>query len=562
METPPLAPRSHDLQHAAAVAVPPASVVAAVRARSRWTTAFVLLLAGLAGLIVLTFQDYGITFDEPFQAVYGEHILAWYRSAFQDRDVLSYRNMEFYGGFFDAIAQAAWRFSPFGQYETRHLVNALFGMAGIVAVWRIAGLLAGPRAAFLAALFLAFTPVWYGHAFNNPKDIPFAVLFLVSLYYVLHWIRQLPDVPWHLVVKLGVALGLTLAIRFGGILIFGYLGLASLAWFAWHGRTGQATLRAVVPVAWRGAAVLGIAWIVMLPWWPAALVRPITQPLRTLRELSNFDWNYNVFFDGRQILATELPWTYLPKWFLMTMPEFVLLGIVAAVVVALRGRPGRRRVGADAPPPPRAVAVIRWGTLVLTFAFPALFAIATGAVLYDGLRHFLFAVPLLAVIAAVGVDAALDARTPLRTATAVVFTALLAWTAADMVRLHPHQYVWFNRAVAGGVDKAARSYETDYWGNAYKEAVEWIDTRYGALAGGQPIRVASCSQRTATEYYLPPDRFRYVGRERDPQLFLGAPRFGCSDWLEGRVVHEVGRMGATFVIIKEIGDFPGREATR
>ena len=538
----------------------------AARPDGPWTVAFVFGFGLLAVLILLTFRDYGITYDEPLQAVYGEHILAWYRSAFQDRDVLSYRDLEYYGGFFDAIAQAAWRLSPFGQYETRHLVNALFGMAGVVAAWRLALLLAGPRAGFLAGLFLAVTPAWYGHAFNNPKDVPFAVLFLITLWLILETLHRLPRVPWHLMAGLGVAAGLTLAVRFGGVLLFGYLALSWLAWYVWQWRAGARPRGAILPGVLRLGAAFAIAWAVMLPWWPAALVRPFTHPLRTLAELSNFDWNYNVFFDGRQIPATELPWTYLPKWVLLTMPEFVLLGLVAAAAFAARAlllRPAARPTATpDTPgaatPAARGVRVIQWGTLVFAFVFPAAFAILSGAVLYDGLRHFLFAVPLLAIIAAAGVDRLFDAGVVARRATAVVVAGLIGLTAVDMVRLHPHQYVWFNRVVAGGIGKASRSYETDYWGNAYKEAVEWIDARYGSMVLERPIRVASCSQRLGTEYYLRPERFRYVGPNGDPELFLGSHRFGCVDRMEGRVVHEVGRMGATFVVIKEVGGF-GRD---
>ena len=64
--------------------------------------------------------------------------------------------------------------SPFGNYETRHLLNGLVGVVGIVGTWKLGRVLGGPRAGFLAALFLALTPNYYGQMFNNPKDIPFA----------------------------------------------------------------------------------------------------------------------------------------------------------------------------------------------------------------------------------------------------------------------------------------------------------------------------------------------------------------------------------------------------
>ena len=65
----------------------------------------------------------------------------------------SLQNMSHYGGFFDALAEAASRWSPLGHYETRHLVNALFGMVGVLSAYLLARSLAGTVAGLLAALF-------------------------------------------------------------------------------------------------------------------------------------------------------------------------------------------------------------------------------------------------------------------------------------------------------------------------------------------------------------------------------------------------------------------------
>src|SRR6476660_9771483 len=90
--------------------------------------------------------------------------------------------------------------------------------------------LGGPVAGFLSALFLLLTPRFYGDAFNNPKDIPFACLFLFSMYYLMMAVRYFPCIPGVLILKLGVAVGLTLGIRVGGSLLIGYLGLAFVFW--------------------------------------------------------------------------------------------------------------------------------------------------------------------------------------------------------------------------------------------------------------------------------------------------------------------------------------------
>ena len=64
---------------------------------------------------------------------------------------------------------------------------------------------------------------------------------------------------------------------------------------------------------------------------------------------------------------------------------------------------------------------------------------------------------------------------------------------------------------------------------------------------------ATCSEPTATSYYLPADPFELVAKDEAPDVFLGSSRWRCIDDLDGRVVHTVERMGFPLVTIKETG---------
>ena len=80
----------------------------------RWRKiAAMILLAGLAVLMLGTFLQYGVTWDEEFQRNYGEVVLRWYTSLFRDRAALvDYSHgvgeiSHYYGAAFDLVAQAA-----------------------------------------------------------------------------------------------------------------------------------------------------------------------------------------------------------------------------------------------------------------------------------------------------------------------------------------------------------------------------------------------------------------------------------------------------------------------
>ena len=119
-----------------------------------------------------TVSNYGMTWDEEFHNTYGEYVLAWFESGFKDQRALSYKNSYIYGALFDVVALLFARVSPLGLYEDRHLVNVAFGILALAGTWRLGTLLLGARAGFLALGLTALTPMFYGHTFNNPKDIP------------------------------------------------------------------------------------------------------------------------------------------------------------------------------------------------------------------------------------------------------------------------------------------------------------------------------------------------------------------------------------------------------
>ena len=133
-------------------------------------------LVALAVLLaLLTFRDYGVTWDEDAHNWYGNFVLDYFLSLFSDRTALHWRDLYNYGAIFDTVAAALNRISPIGVYETRHLLNSFIGILGVVGCGKLGRMFGGARTGFIAALFLILTPNYYGQMFNNPKDIPFAV---------------------------------------------------------------------------------------------------------------------------------------------------------------------------------------------------------------------------------------------------------------------------------------------------------------------------------------------------------------------------------------------------
>src|SRR5262249_61870939 len=94
------------------------------------------------------------------------------------------------------------------------------------------------------------------------------------------------------------------------------------------------------------------------------------------------------------------------------------------------------------------------------------------AVLFDSMRHFMFVLPLIAVVAAAVAEQGLVwlRGFPHRR---LIWVALALYGFAHigtMGMLHPNQYIYYNSFV-GGVERGQRNFQLDYWAQSYPQAI-------------------------------------------------------------------------------------------
>jgi hypothetical protein len=499
--------------------------------------------------------DAGITWDEPAQLEYGNRVLAWFRSAGRDTSALSYRDLYLYGGLFDLPAQWLVSLLPFPPADTRHVLTALVALLGVVATWLCANSIAGARAGFIAALVLVLTPAWSGHGMFNPKDIPFGAAAAFVTYTSVRIALAPAPLAWGDALRVAVALGMALGVRAGGmflavypLLAAGGRALSDACERVRRGepaRLGQSAARTLL----RLLCVAPVSWAIMISAWPWAQLSPFLRPLEAAVGAQRFVWDNPVFFDGKYLPATELPWTYLPTWFAITLPETYLLATLCGGVGLGYWLVERRWRSLEAP---RALALI---VLVAAVFAPLAGVLIKRPVLYDAQRHFLFILPPLAALAGLAfevffVEAALRRMRAVGVA-AVALPALLV--GIDMARLHPYEYVYFNR-VSGGLPAAYGHFETDYWGAAYGEAFAWVNAHTRHPTGAQ-IRIAACFGMDQLRYYLrwtsgAQARFVLANDEADADIILAFTRFNCHA-TRGRLIHVVRREGVPLVYVLE-----------
>jgi hypothetical protein len=510
-------------------------------------------LAGLVALSVIagvTFHDYGLSWDDYLHSYYGELLYAYYASGFTDQRAFAYSNLFYYGGGFDLAASILDRFTAADLFESRRLMGAIVGILGLIVVWRLARRVGGPVAGAAALILLAITPLYYGHMFINAKDTPFAVAMIFLLYTLVRAFDEYPRPKPITIMLFGIALGLLIGTRIiGGIAVF-FAGAGLLVYLLAEARTlgfRPALARAMTLIG-RLALALPLAYIVMAIVWPWSVQSPLN-PLKAIAYYSNF-WErpWKELYDGVQIMIPQMPRTYLPKLCLLKIPEivgvFAISGIAGSLVMIFRG------LGA---PAKRASLAL----LVAAALLPIILAVVTRPVLYNGIRHFLFVIPPMAVLAGVAVAYVFEKLHGYRREAAVAGTAafslIVGVSIVDMIRIHPYQYALFNQ-VAGGVRGASDRYMLDYWALGFKEASETLLEKINEHKLEKPAnrkwKVAVCGPPTVVALELGKD-FEATNDAKGADFAVSLGTFYCAE-LFAPIINEVRRDSVVFARVYDI----------
>jgi hypothetical protein len=524
--------------------------------------AAVLLSAALV-LGLATAADYGFTVDEFNADDYGPKALAWYTSGFVNRS--HFETVEFslwyYGPWFQMLTAYVQSFDFVDRITVRHAMTFLVGLAGIAALLPL-GRLAGGRWVGLAAIALCLmTGYVYGSLFFTPIDVPFlAAMTWATLAIVVMTRHALPS--WGATIAAGLLSGLAIATRTGGIITHVYL-LAALLLCAAEvfARDGRLTPRYLLSFAARYGAAVALAWVVAFALWPWLQVgNPLAQFKIALVHFATIPTSFEFVHWGEQISTGALPRSYIPAQLLVRLPEafLVLLAVAClhAIVAAARlAREAFAKSRTERGAGMRA-AILTLAreramlTVALAVVLPLGFLILQRATMYDGVRHVLFVIPILAVVAGLGWRTLLPLLKRAPVVSALVVGAYVGGMIATLTTLHPLEYVAMN-AFAGGTRGAYDKFELDYWSAAATEALRRLEQRFdydpSIRTAENPPRILICIGTREERAHILMRRPWIVETDPDKADFIIATqRWRCEGNKPVVLIDEVRRFDRTF----------------
>lgn len=479
----------------------------------RWLSLGMFFLC--LGTAFATIRDYGMGWDEVTRWNSGDAKVDYYRSllaADDPMEVVRSVPSDAYPGLFDMSLSLLHRVTEWDRLALGHWQAFVFGLAGLIALWRIGSIFGGARLGFWSAIFFILTPTFYGHWFQNPKDIPFAATYAIGLWTLIECFRRHPALSKRWLFTVALSIGVCMATRIAGMVLLAYYltGVGIVLLVSLWEKQGVLNRKEVLSSScpWLlSVPIVGLgAYLTLLPWWPGAHKDLLSVSGSTLHRLHVSASEIPLFFRGDIMWAADAPHYYTLWMFAIKVPEVLLTGLILAVPFAWFRLRKRLADGGDF----KGAAAV--SILILGGFFPLLYLTLTAPALHNGARHFLFAFPALCVCAAWAYLQVSDwigkNRPKLRPLAYLVFAVLLVLPLFHLVRLHPYQYVYFNSLV-GGPSGAYGSYEGEYWFTSTKHAVEKLDefleTNPGRTPEGRPVRLFILGPWQVAERFLTDD---------------------------------------------------------
>jgi hypothetical protein len=512
-------------------------------------------LAILALIVVsivasLTFRDYGLGWDDYTHAEYADLLLKMFGSGFRDTGALSFANLYMYGGGFDMAAALLHKVIPLELFETRRLLGAIVGVIGLTVTWRLGRRVGGAVGGLATVLLLALCPTFYGHMFMNPKDAPFAVAMIILMLGLVRLAEEYPNPSPRTVLIIGIGAGCSIGCRILAGLTLIYAGIGFLPLWIEDLRTNglRESVHRLLHVLYVLLPGLALGYLIMGLIWPWSILEP-ANPIRALGYFSTFfEKPWKEMFDGAAISVPDMPWSYLPTLFALQLPEVLLSLTLGGVVITIMS------LSRDSVPARRKTIL-----LMLTFAamLPLAIAMVKRPALYNGIRHFIFVIPPMTVLAGAAFASLMDwlrvNHRGAQAAVVAVFSFGLMLPLAEMIRLHPYQYTHFNY-IAGTVRQADSLYMLDYWGLALKQASdalrEQLVERQEHAPAGHKWKVAVCGPQRPAQVALGPDfTIGWDSHAADFAMTLG--EFYCKG-LTAPVIAEIKRDDVVFARVYDI----------
>lgn len=428
---------------------------------------FYLLSVLMLVFLLSVSRNAGISCDEVLHYDHSLDVCNYFLTHGKDRSALDtpVTNLKYYGQSVDNLAAFVIKlFNIEDIYKFRHLVSSFSGWLTILVTALLASWLSGYGTGIIVIILYALSPTFLGHSQNNLKDIPFALTYISGIFFSLKFLFSEKKVPIPYLVMTILSFAFAISIRAGGLILICYLFLFYAAYYLVIYAREKAIDRNELILRIIGVIVISIiSFFLSTLLWPFALQNPVRNIPESYRIMADFPATFRQIFEGKMEWSDFMPWYYLIKSMIITIPLIVTAGLVLLVFFSRKVISG--------------VDSLKFGIVIFSALFPVIFVMLKGSNLYSSWRQFLFIYPSVIILSASGIIylcGFLKNKNLILKAAAVLTLIFLSVDPVRYMTANPsYWYIYFNR-LAGGLKGAYGNYDNDYYYTGQTEASEWL----------------------------------------------------------------------------------------
>lgn len=397
---------------------------------------------------IFTFDDYGISFDEGLQRrLIGEVNYNFIKTG--DSSVLSQAFERYYGPAYEIILYATEKTFNVTSGRTifllRHFISFLvFFIATIFFYFLSLKLFKKNYIALLSCVFLVLSPRIFAEAFYNSKDLAMLCFAIIACYTMYVFIERQTVLT---AIIHAVACGFLIDIRITGIML-PFITVYLLLF--------QKTKK-IIPIA----AFFILLTIFTVVFWPFLWLNPLHNFIEAFAQMSKFPWAGSVLYLGKYILATELPWHYLPVWIGISTPILYIVLFFAGSFFIFKNTLIN------------FYNTVNFLPVLMLVISPLMAIVILHSIVYDSWRHVYFVYPFILLTAVYGLSEIINllAAKTSKIILSIIIISSLGYTLFFMICNHPFNNVYFNLLAGKNVKQ---NFELDYWGLSYRKGLEYI----------------------------------------------------------------------------------------
>ena len=420
------------------------------------------LLAATSIAAIVTLSDYGQGWDEDRLYSYADQSLNAYRALYDPNVSVDFGDddLKFYGPAYlvgaSLLVNGVQHLLPnVSEIDLWHIGNFICFQIGVFCFYWLLRRFTGVFPSITTTALFATQPLFWGHSFINPKDIPFTVFYIASVYAGLKMlddfeaknfdIKQLATSRYLYIATL--LLGLTISIRIlgftAGMIVLFYLAFIRI----------DKVLRL-------SYLYFSLPLIVTFITWPYLWQAPITNFLTSVNTMLNFHWPWTVLFKGVYYRPGQLPRSYVPQLFSMQLSETALILFAVGIIAMLFPANFKRH---------KKLLTL----FFVWFVVPLIYILTKGMRLYDNTRQLLFMLPGGFLTISMSLEL-ISEHIKSWQARMLLFLLILSPGIIGIINYHPYEYTYYNYFTIAN-KSIFRNYETDYWGTSLKQISSYIN---------------------------------------------------------------------------------------